>query len=440
MHSATPAHRLLRRVLAAAAAAWLAFAPGAAQAAKPAAKPATKKAAPAPKPAPGTISFKYRFKKRRDRRPATKYIVLHTTEGSSKGSIAKLSANGECHYVVDTDGMVYVIVDKIFVAYHAGLSMWDGRTGLDTISIGIEIVGWHDKDITAAQYTALRKLLGELKSQYRIPDENVLTHSMVAYGKPNHWQKRNHRGRKRCGMLLALPASRTRLGLAKKPAFDPDVRAGRLVDADPELTKILYTPMPAPKAAPKPAAAKQPAKPAAASASNVIGPKRSAWDIARDQYDAPTTLYAFPDGTTRHGDQIKNWNKMPAGTIVTVGPAASENANEGLLTIGEDGSAQELAGDAVAATTTFYFRPGKPYAAGATLQLAEIAALPAGTKVLVDYRVAGPVTAKTPVFSLCGNKWNHPDTYYWTSAGGLVPGDQVTDRTIPKGALVFFRR
>ena len=457
------AFRCARRLAAAAAAAWLAFAPGAAAAAKPAPKPAAKKpaaAAPAAKTSSsvGTISSKYRFKKPRDLRKSTKYIVLHTTEGSSKGSIAKLSANGECNYVVDTDGRIYTIVDRGRVAFHAGLSMWNGRTGLDSISIGIEIVGWHDKDITSAQYTALRKLLAELKAQYGIPDENVLTHSMVAYGNPNHWQKKKHRGRKRCGMLLALPASRTRLGLLKKPAYDPDIRAGRLADADPELTRILYTPMPAPKAAPKqPAAAKpsspapvpapppakppaKPASPAAVSASNVIGPKRSAWDIARDQYDAPTTLYAFPDGTTKRGDQVKNWNKMPAGTIVTVGPAASENANEGLLTIGEDGSAQDLAGDAVAATTTFYFRPGKPYAAGATLQLAEIAALPAGTKVLVDYRVAGPVTAKTPVFSLCGNKWNHPDTYYWTSAGGLVPGDQVTDRTIPKGALVFYRK
>ena len=440
MQAAPAPLRRFRRFLAAAAAAWLALWPPAADAAKPAPKkPVPKKtAAPAARPAAGTVSSKYRFKKPRDLRKTTKYIVLHTTEGGSKGSIAKLSANGECNYVVDTDGMVYVIVDRGRIAYHCGLSMWNGRTGLDSVSVGIEIVGYHDKDVTAAQYAALRKLLAELKAQYKIPDENVLTHSMVAYGNPNHWQKRKHRGRKRCGMLLALPAARTRLGLAKKPAFDPDVRAGRLKDADPELSKILYTPMPAPKA---PAPAKDAPDPAAAGfASNVIGPKRSAWDIARDQYDAPTTLYAFPDGTSKRGDQIKNWNKMPAGTIVTVGPAASENGNEGLLVIGEDGSAQDLAGDAMAATSTYYFPPGRPYAAGSTLSLDAIAALPAGTKVLVDYRMAGPVTAKTPVFSLCGSKWNHPDTYYWTSGGGLVPGDRVTDRTIPKGALVFFRK
>ncbi|MBQ9726490.1 MAG: hypothetical protein IJV65_03185 [Kiritimatiellae bacterium] len=84
--------------------------------------------------------------------------------------------------------------------------------------------------------------------------------------------------------------------------------------------------------------------------------------------------------------------------------------------------------------------PGKPWAAGSTLSLAQIDALPAGTKVLVGYKSAGPVTARTPVFSLCGPKWNSPDTYYWTSAGGLVPGDRITERTIPKGAIVFFRK
>ena len=277
-----------------------------------------------------------------------------------------------------------------------------------------------------------------------MPDERVLTHSMVAYGDPNHWQKKPHRGRKRCGMLLALPAARTRLGLAKKPAFDPDLKAGRLKDADPELTKILYTPMPAPAKAPAAPAGKTAASPAAGradapAAANVIGPKRSAWDIARDLYAAPTTLYAFPDGTTKRGDEIGNWNKMPAGTIVTVGQAASENVREGPSVVGEDGTPQELAGDAMAATTTFWFPPSKPYAAGSTMPLSDIAALPAGTKVLVGYRCGGPVAPKRPVFSICGNRWNRSDTWYWTKAGGLVSGASVTDRTIPKGAMVFYR-
>ena len=447
MPSASVPFRSVRRAAALAAAVLFALAPAGAPAAKPVSKPAAA-AKPAPAKTAGGVPFssKYRFKKPRNERKATKFIVLHTTEGPAKGSLAKLSANGECHYVVDTDGTVYAIVDRGKVAYHCGLSMWNGETGLDRVSVGIEIVGWHDKDVTAAQYASLKKLVAELKKRYKVPDERVLTHSMVAYGNPNPWQKRKHRGRKRCGMLLALPAARTRLGLAGKPAFDPDIRAGRLKDADPELTKILYTPMPAPSktpaAAPGKTAGRPPAPPPSAvspAAANVIAPGRSAWDIARDLYAAPTTVYAFPDGTSKHGNEIKDWNKMPPGTIVTVGQAASENVPEGPSSVGEDGTPDELAGDAMAASTTFWFPPSKPYAAGSSLPLADIAALPAGTKVLVGYRCGGPVSAKNPAFSICGKRWNRPDTWYWTRAGGLVSGADVTERTIPKGAMVFYR-
>ena len=39
-------------------------------------------------------------------RPRTDYIILHTTEGSEKGSLSKLLANGEAHYMVGLDGHV----------------------------------------------------------------------------------------------------------------------------------------------------------------------------------------------------------------------------------------------------------------------------------------------------------------------------------------------
>lgn len=537
------------------------FAEGATPKKKPASgKPAATKTVKT-KPVPGKISTAYRSPRNAQRslRKSTQFIILHTTEGSSKGSLEKLSRNGECNYVVDTDGAIYVIIEKGRIAYHAGLSMWNGKTGLDSCSVGIEIVGYHNKDITEAQYTALKKLLDELKSTYRVPDEKVLTHSMVAYGKPNHWQKSKHRGRKRCGMLLALPAARAKLGLLKKPAYDPDLKAKRLVDADPELTTILYrtsyspllktanrkpaapaqpstaspspkptaqttvaatAPGPAPSAdsagmmlvpasannvigpkrpawniskerhnkattvyvypdgtqktgaeiknwkslptgtkvyfreavpepAPAPAVAaaepdpeKEPAASAPEPVNNVIGPKRSAWDIARDQYNAATTIYVYPDGSRVPGDQIPKakWKSMPAGTRVEFADSsASENANEGLLTIGEDGTAQELAGDAMAASTTFYFPPNADYCVGSTLSLAAIDALPDGTRVLLGYKQGGPISAKNPVFSICGTRWNQEDTYYWTKSKGLVSGDEITERSIPSGARVFYR-
>ena len=69
----------------------------------------------------------------------------------------------------------------------------------------------------------------------------VVTHSQVAYGSPNKWHKCKHRGRKRCGMLFAMPSVRSYLKLKTRPLFDPDVRAKRLVVKDAYLNKMLYT-------------------------------------------------------------------------------------------------------------------------------------------------------------------------------------------------------
>lgn len=89
---------------------------------------------------------------------------------------------------------------------------------------GVQLSG---KPLNAAQNTALAALIGELKYIYKIADHNVLAHSNVAYGAPNEWQKRSHRGRKRCGMLFMTSTVRARLGLKARVAYDPDVRAGR---------------------------------------------------------------------------------------------------------------------------------------------------------------------------------------------------------------------
>ena len=180
------------------------------------------------------------FNKTRPARPQTRYIVLHTTEGKEEGSLNKLVRFGEAHYFVALSGRVYRIIDKAKIATHSGRSMWEGRSTLDNHSLGIEVSGYHNKDITAAQYEALKELLRQLKSLYNIPDERVLTHSMVAYGRPNQFHKENHRGRKRCGMIFADPKVRARLNLKTTPDRDPDVDAGRLMVADRELYVYLF--------------------------------------------------------------------------------------------------------------------------------------------------------------------------------------------------------
>ncbi|MBP5791172.1 MAG: N-acetylmuramoyl-L-alanine amidase [Kiritimatiellae bacterium] len=187
-------------------------------------------------------SNRYRSPRNPERkiRPTTELIVLHTTEAPARSSLAKVSERGECHYCVTEEGVIYRIVDRDKEAFHAGRSMWKGKEDVDKFSIGIECVGYHDQAMGTVQLAAIRDLVDDLKKMYRLTDDKVVTQSQVAYGRPNKWQKHNHRGRKRCGMLFAMPSVRRVLGLKTRAASDPDVKAGRLVVGDDYLAKVLY--------------------------------------------------------------------------------------------------------------------------------------------------------------------------------------------------------
>ena len=368
----------------------------------------------------------------RPRRSRTEFIILHTTEGAAKGSLAKIQRNGEAHYFIDTTGKISRVVEKHRVAFHTGRSMWSGKSTIDNYSIGIEIVGYHNRSITSAQYSAVKALVSDLQKVYRIPDDRVLTHSMVAYGTPNRWQKRSHRGRKRCGMLFAQRTVRSKLGLTKQPLYDPDVKAGRLVIADPYLHKVLY------------GSARQQATAISRFRGDdafMISAARSAWDIARDKYNSPTTVYVFPDGTKRRGNEVKNWKKVPAGTKVVLSDSQGDNVNERVKEIGVDGkTALEIAGDEYKSKTTIYVLPDGSVKRGDQFGEVELASLPAKTRLLVGYVLGGHITPRRTAFDICGKRWNFPSTFYMFPDGTLRAGDAINETAVPKNARVFYHK
>lgn len=384
--------------------------------------------------AAGALNIASYYSPRNSERPprdSTEFIILHTTEGPARGSLRKLYERGEAHYFVNTDGRVLRIIDRNRVAFHAGRSMWDGKTDLDTCSIGIELVGYHDRDITSAQYAALKELLQQLQSIYRIPDERVLTHSMVAYGAPNAWHKRSHRGRKRCGMLFAQDHVRSQLGLEKKPASDPDVRAKRLAVADPELARILYARASGPAV---PAAAPTPAN------AVVLTAGRTAWDVARDRYNTAEVVYRFPEGKEVRGDRVRDWKNIPAGTVVILGEAATENPVDTVRMIGRDGqTAREVAGEEYALATTIYFLPAGRVRRGDEMTEGDFKSIPPETRVLVGYVDGGYVRRGRSAYDICGSRWNRPDTYYRLADRTLIAGSSISETSIPRDTRVFFR-
>ena len=382
------------------------------------------------------VSDAYRSPRNNERpvRKSTSFIILHTTEGAFRGSAEKLRNRGEANYLVAENGRIYRIIDDRRVAYHAGRSMWNNQRELDNISVGIEIVGYHNKDITAAQYRAVKQLVDMLKAKYKVPDERVLPHSMVAYGTPNRFWKRSHRGRKRCGMRFAMTSVRAKLGLKKKPSKDPDVAAKRLIVADPYLEKVLF------------GGSQKEQEQAAATyqkvaESNVISGTRSAWDIARDQYNKASTIYVFPDGTRHPGNTITNWRSIKPGTKVLLDATkADDDEPETPQTLGQNAqSATDAAGTEATAESTIYLLSNGRYFRGSDADAAILKRLPAGTRIFTGYAIGGPITAKRAAFDICGASWRAPDTYFLFPDKTLHTGDKVDPTKIRAGTIIFYK-
>lgn len=380
----------------------------------------------------------------RPQRPHTDYIILHTTEGGETGSLRKVWRRGETHYFVTKSGRIYRVVEKSKIATHAGRSMWQGHGPIDNYAIGIEVVGYHDQDITSAQYQAVRELLRQLQGLYHIPDRNVLTHSMVAYGRPNRFYPFNHRGRKRCGMIFARPDVRRRLGLTEIPHSDPDVQAGRLKVADFELQHYLYDYQGEADSARLARVSDTPAGESPGADQNVITAERTAWYIARDQYDSAETVYTFPDGTRHSGDQITDWGRIPVGTQVAVSQEDEPNGFEGFVEARSGESARDIAGESFASETTIYFLPSGMVRTGHDLQRRRstrslLQGLPAGTRVLVGYVYGGHVKKNRLPSRIAGRKWNYPSTFYRLPDGSILSGEEIDDAQIPPNTLVLFQ-
>lgn len=370
----------------------------------------------------------------RSARSATEFIILHTTEGGDRGSLDRIRRGGLAHYVVLTDGRVYRTVRRNKIALHAGRSMWDGTRNLDRRSIGIETVGYHDKPITEKQVAALKELLRQLQEIYDIPDEKVLTHSMVAYGRPNRWHRHNHRGRKRCGMQFADPDLRERLGLEGRPHHDPDVRAGRLIEADAYLASRLYLPDSLPSA-PAP-------RDPAAGGENTITARRSAWYIAREAYDDPGTIYVLPSGKRKRGDQITDWARMPVGTRVLLdqdAPRIVPSRPASHLTLGRNQAVSVLVGKAYDDYSTLYVTPGGRIRRGDEMSERDFRRLPPGTRIFLGYEFAGKVTRRTTAYDLCGLDSKQASTVYLLPGGTIRRGDAIRETGIPGGTLVLVR-
>ena len=118
-------------------------------------------------------------------------LLLHYTGmESADGALDWLTreeSGVSCHYFIDDEGRIAQLVAESERAWHAGQSLWDGETDINSCSIGIEIHNpGHDfdyPDFTEAEMQALEALCRDILSRHAIPPHRVLAHSDVAPGR-----------------------------------------------------------------------------------------------------------------------------------------------------------------------------------------------------------------------------------------------------------------
>ena len=372
-----------------------------------------------------------RFKK--IKRQKTKYIIVHTAELGRRATLRVVSRGkrfrngrrtngGHCHYVIARNGRTYRILDKRYVADHAGTSMWNGDKDISRMSIGIELVGYHYAPITEAQYRSIGLLIDILQRAYNLDDRAVLTHSQVAYGFPNRWHRKNHRGRKRCAKNFI----RAKAGLGPTWPYDPDVRAGRLV-ADRQLAAVYYS--------------RKNFIPEAKEA-NVISKRNTAWVIAGEDFDSAATVYKFPNGQIYTGDQIGakvGWDRLPAKTVVLLNQEGSVERlkDDGpVKTIADGVTAWSLAGRSYNRATTIYFLPSGRIKTGSVID--DWDDLPVQTRLIVGYKGPYELRKDQSAYRIAGKGYKDPTTIYYLPSKQLVRGNRIKDFTqLQLGTLVF---
>lgn len=120
------------------------------------------------------------------------YVILHYTSASQERSL-QLLTHGQVssHYLIGDDqrATIFKLVDESARAWHAGDSQWEGRTWLNSTSIGIEIVNpgftegpngrlWYP--YSEAQIQSLIVLLKDIAKRNGIKPQHIIGHSDIA--------------------------------------------------------------------------------------------------------------------------------------------------------------------------------------------------------------------------------------------------------------------
>lgn len=119
-------------------------------------------------------------------------VIIHSVYNASEGDkydvdlvIKEFAHYGvSSHYIIGRDGTIYRLVVEKNISFQAGKSILpDGRTNVNSCSIGIELITTKDSmdAPTEWQIKSLTALVKDIQSRYKI--KYVLRHSDIAPGR-----------------------------------------------------------------------------------------------------------------------------------------------------------------------------------------------------------------------------------------------------------------
>lgn len=122
------------------------------------------------------------------------FLVLHHVQAESLDHAIEQFKHHEVssHFLIDEAGEIFELVEENNIAYHAGISFWNGVDGLNKTSIGVEFINSlpFAKKFSEAQMLSGVQLCKYLAAKYGIKAQNIVGHSDIAYSNKTNYLDR----------------------------------------------------------------------------------------------------------------------------------------------------------------------------------------------------------------------------------------------------------
>jgi N-acetylmuramoyl-L-alanine amidase len=134
------------------------------------------------------LNYSPNFNSKKRTSKQIKFVIFHYTgmkkESEAINRLTNIQSAVSSHYLIKNNGEIFKLVPDLYIAWHAGKSLWRDFKSLNKNSIGIEITNpgheFNYKKFSKKQISSLLMLTKFLIKKYKISHKNILGHSDIA--------------------------------------------------------------------------------------------------------------------------------------------------------------------------------------------------------------------------------------------------------------------